>query len=90
MKAVIRKGKLRGREVEISQWCNDWFTLDTGDPMIDRKPMSPSALAFTPDGILEIFAHKNNGMLLHWFEPTDNVAGFGKYFCSFKRRKLKV
>ena len=87
IKAIIRKGKFKGKEVEISQWCNDWFMVRTGNIEIDRKPFSPSALAFEPQGMEKILKHKNNGMFLAWFEPTDNVGGFGKYFMSFKRKK---
>lgn len=68
MKAVISKGKSKGRLVEISQWCNDWFTVSTGIIEIDRKPFAPSSLVFTLEGINEIRAHKNNGMLFSWYK----------------------
>ncbi|HEB13550.1 MAG TPA: hypothetical protein ENI13_01065 [candidate division CPR3 bacterium] len=87
MKAIIRRGKHKGREVEISQWCNDWFTVNTGDPMIDRKPFSPTSLAFNVQGLDKIREHKNNGMLFNWFEIVD-IRGFGEYFFSFKKRKF--
>ena len=81
MKAVIRKGKNKGQEVEISQWCNDWFSTTDG------RILSPTNLAFTPEDIQEIAKDKGSGMMFGWFETTDNIAGFGKYFCGFKKRK---
>jgi len=94
MEAVIRRGKYKGRQVKISQWCNDWFTIDAREceGLTDEekirltiKPFSPSSLAFTTLGMGEIIKHKNNGMLFYQFEFT-NIKGFGKYFISFKRK----
>ena len=104
MKAIIKKGKYKGEIVKINQWCNDWFTVDPRDntnlsekQQIDiiRKPLSPSSLFFTAEGMKEILEHKNNGMLLNWFEPTLNngrfifVNGLGLFSHSFKKRRLK-
>ena len=90
MKAKVRRGNLKGTVVEISQWCNDWFTLNTGVPSVDRKPVSPSSLAFTHDGIVEI-QKSNSGILFQRFE----LANAGKkmvdvfpYVFTFKKRKF--
>ena len=88
MKAIILKGKNKGKVVKISQWCNDWFTVDTGT-MMDVKPFSPASLAFTVDGMSEILSHGNNGMMLTWFETTPSPAWTGKYIFTFKKRKPK-
>lgn len=103
MRAVITRGKYKGFVCEVSQWCNDWFTLDPRDNPelseeakmeIMRKPFSPSSLAFTYAGLQEIRSHKNNGMLFAWFEPTmTKVINTGDstgtaYMWSFKKRKI--
>lgn len=102
MKVVITRGKYKGYVCEVSQWCNDWFTLDPRDNKkllekqqmdIMRKPFSPSSLAFTYADIREIMAHKNNGMLLAWYQVTmllrqSYVANNGtSYGWTFRRRK---
>lgn len=84
MKALILRGKYNGRVAEVSQWCNDWFTLDSEDDDITRKVWSPTSLAFTKEDFYQIVNHKNNGMLFSWFEPklimraTDYTYGFQK------------
>lgn len=94
MKALITRGKNKGREVEISQWCNDWFSINTGDPMIDRLPFSPSSLAFTREDMETIRTHKNNGILFNLFgirERSFKIVGdenpdYEKYVLTFVRR----
>ncbi len=99
MKALILKGKYTGKEVEVSQWCNDWFTLDpeknedlTENQKLEimRKPFSPSSLAFTYHDFLTIRQHTNNGMLFVWFEQKECFGVFGSYEMTFKKRKLKL
>lgn len=68
MKALVIRGRLKGKEVKISQWCNDWFTLDTGEWQIDRIPMSPSSLAFTVGDSLTLQkSKKQSGILFQLF-----------------------
>lgn len=101
MRAVITKGKYKGLVCEVSQWCNDWFTLDPRDnPEISglnkiaimHKPFSPSSLGFTYQGIQEIQEHKNNGMLFAWYtidvmkKPWSGKTGV-QYSWTFKKRK---
>lgn len=75
--ATILKGKFKGKEAKIQQWCNDWFSVVVeGQP----KVVSPTLLQFTPEEFKKILAHKNNGMLLAWFEPTKELR--------FKRKKI--
>ncbi len=83
MKAVITRGKNKGLEVKISQWCNDWFTVNTGT-ILDCRPLSPSSLAFTEEGAEEISNNDNNGTLFEEFKIVP-ISGFGKYIFSFRR-----
>lgn len=92
MKALILRGKHKGRLEEVSQWCNDWFTLNSDNRDICVQPFLPSSLAFTITGLFEIQDHKNNGMLFAWFEPMTmakphGVEGAENYRWTFKRRK---
>jgi len=69
MKAVIARGKDKGKVVSVSQWCNDWFSVTVeGRPKI----VSPNTLIFSDDGMHEILHHKNNGNLLFLFEPVES------------------
>lgn len=81
MKALKLRGKNRGQEVEISQWCNDWFSLMNGDIV------SPSALAFKLKDFKIICDHKNNGMLFRWFEPAVSPAWCGNFIYTFKKKR---
>lgn len=88
MKAIIRKGKHKGLEVEISQWCNDWFTIEHPDIEPKYSVKSPDALLFTPAGWEQIKTHKNNGILFNLYEPcTRTKDAIGVYFISFRKRK---
>lgn len=88
--AVIRRGKREGEEIEVSQWCNDWFSL------ADGSIVSPVMLVFTNAGMDLIRSHNNNGMLFGWFETRSiNLNLYNKrkgyrdqYAVGFKRRKL--
>jgi len=75
--ATILEGKFKGKEAEIKQWCDDWFSVEI-DEFI--KIVSPTSLQFTPEEFQVILEHNNNGMLLKLFEPTKNLR--------FKRKKL--
>jgi len=96
MKALILKGKYTGKEIEISQWCNDWFTLDPekNEDLTDaqkrdiiRSPFSPVSLAFDHGTFEVIRKHKNNGQLFVEFEPREMKGVFGTYEWSFQRKK---
>jgi len=87
MKAKIIKGKHKGKIVKIDQYANDWFTINTGDPMIDRLPLSPTFLAFTHQGIAEIQQDKHTGILFNWFDVKPTF-GHEPFLYTFKRRKL--
>ncbi len=86
MKALIIKGKYKNVFEEVNQWCNDWFMLNT-----IHKPLSPTALLFTLQGMSEILDHKNNGLLLSWFEPVEKEEyeeiGNEIYRYTFRKRK---
>lgn len=85
MKAVVKRGKDKGSVVTISQWCNDWFTIQES-PRI----FSPAGLCFNLRGIKEILAYKNNGILFDLFKvvPCNCCPIIEDYFFTFKKRKL--
>lgn len=92
MLALITRGKNKGMVVKISQYCNDWFTTDTGDFEIDRKPLSPSSLAFNLEDITQISSDKGNGIMMRIFEIApyndDRYTNGPVYTWTFKKRKL--
>lgn len=90
LNALILRGKHKGRVVPISQWCNDWFTLDSQEVDIARKAWSPASLSFSYETMNVIKDHKNNGMLLGWYKIVEakkwTTIG-GELFClTFMRR----
>lgn len=95
MKALITRGKFTGKEVEVSQWCNDWFMLDprknedlTEDQKaeIHRNPFSPTSLAFNMKDWNTIVVHKNNGTLFDQFEKREMDGRLGAYEYTFKKK----
>lgn len=50
MKAVITRGKRKGEEITLGQYCNNWF----GEPKNPHVIHSPLSLAFSAEGIAEI------------------------------------
>lgn len=68
IKALVTRGKKRGQEVTISQWCNDWFST------MDGEIMSPLSLAFTPVDARIILDHKNNGILFRLYRFAEYKA----------------
>lgn len=97
MKALILRGKFKGKTAEVSQWCNDWFMLDprgshfseAQEIEVATKPFSPSSLAFTYTDYREIYTHKNNGMLFSWFVGAEapEWAMDQNFLMTFKKRK---
>lgn len=94
MKALIIRGKFTGLELEVSQWCNDWFMLDPNEDMpeadqmkIAHTPFSPTQLAFTVMDWIKLRDHKNNGMLFEWFEKHELGGKLGAYEYTFKKYK---
>lgn len=81
MKAIITKGKQKGKIVEVYQWCNDWFSIENG------KIVSPSMLAFTTRDINEIEGHDNNGIMFSLYEIVRTKQNFGEYLYTFKKKK---
>lgn len=73
--AIIRRGKNKGNQVEIQQYCNDWVSTKDG------KILGLTALQF--DGKeFTMMIKKPCGMLFNLFEPNwDNL--------TFKKRKFK-
>jgi len=91
MNVLVLRGRNKGKVFSVSQWCNDWFTLDSGDWEVDRKPMSPTSLAFTRDGMDEVCSHKNNGMMGAWYlvveYPKWTKVGGELFTHTFRKRK---
>lgn len=69
MKALVVKGhkKYKGKEFEVAQWCNDWFSLNVEK---DTKIVRPTLLAFTEEGIKEIVEGGDSGVLFALFRIT--------------------
>ena len=64
--AIILRGKLKGKNYKLHQWCNDWFMIETG------KIVSPLALQLVPEEIQMVHNHKNNGKMFDWFILKDD------------------
>jgi len=78
--ATILRGKRKGEEVTIDQFCNDWVTAWSLDKS-RRDVFGITALQFTAEEMLEICGHDNTGMMFTAFEvvPFKN---------RFRRRKF--
>ncbi len=81
IKAMILRGKDRGKIVEVLQWRNDWFHLDD-----KRRIYSPSALAFDSVDIATIQGHAQNGTLFEEYDVRMAPAWTGLYLYTFKKR----
>jgi hypothetical protein len=74
--ATIRRGKLKGKEATIRQFCNDWFSVDVeGVPKI----VTPTSLILTVSEVGLVRESLNVGMLWTLFTLSDDGV--------FKRRK---
>ena len=75
--ATILKGKYKGKECKLHQWCNDWFSVKCeGKPLI----LSPTNLQLTGSEMYDVINCKSNGILFNLFEPTPDL--------KFKKKKL--
>lgn len=59
--AIILRGKRKGEVVGISQFSNNWVSLDDG------TIMSPASLEYTTGEALRFFQDKHTGMLFRWY-----------------------
>lgn len=76
--ALVLRGKDKGKDVTISQWCNDWVSIKDYP-----KVYSITALKFTPTELKKILTHNNNnGIMLNIFKPDFETR-------TFKKRKLE-
>jgi hypothetical protein len=73
--AELLKGKRKGGQVKLHQWCNDWFMLE------DATIVSPTSLKFT-DGEIELIKKTDNGMMFAIYELTEDN--------TFKKRKRSI
>lgn len=62
----IIKGRDKGKEVEISQWCNNWFSGKNG------KIYSPTQIQLTLDEMSDVLTHNNNGYMFAVYELLCN------------------
>ena len=74
--ATILRGKNKGKEVTISQWCNDWVSTKEG------KIFLVTALEFTDKEVFDILQHQNNGIMFDEFEKIP-------YKNRFRRKRIK-
>ena len=78
--------------VEISQYCNDWFMVNAGDAEIDRKPLSPSSLAFSFQDIKKIIEDKGSGTMARDFVvaicKTQQHKNGQLFSWTFKKRRI--
>jgi len=63
--ATILRGKRKGEEVKLHQWCNDWITTEEGDVV------NPLSLQLTPEEAAEVRASAERGECGHMFVLYD-------------------
>lgn len=76
--AEILKGKRKGEEVKLHQWCNNWFMLEDG------TIVSPTSIRLSAKEILKVVEYekeKRNGIMFNLF-TLDTIQG------TFKKRKF--
>ena len=61
----IIRGRDKGKEVEISQWCNDWFSAN-------GKIYSVLSVKLNLKEIYKVLTHNNNGSMFGEFELLSN------------------
>ena len=84
MKATIRLGKNRGKEVEVIHWFNGSFSIVVDG---ESKVFCPKSLLFKKEDIMDIIlAHEKGESILKWFVPVVTI-GFGEFISTFKERK---
>lgn len=98
MKALVLALPYRGKEVEVLQWCNDWFMVDgrnipglseAQQKDLSRRPLSPTALAFTHQDFRTIQKHDKNGQLFVWFAPRELRGVLGAYEMTFTDLRVR-
>lgn len=60
--ALILKGKDKGKEVKLHQWCNDWFTVEDSN-----RIYSPTSIRLNSEEIRE-FLLSESGIMLSLYE----------------------
>lgn len=76
--ATVTRGEHAGKQVELFQWANNWFMVDTLDPQ--DSILSPLSVHLTPAEMDSWWA-RPNGM------DHDYVLGADG---AFRRRRLEV
>ena len=64
--ALIIKGKNKGKEVKLHQWCNDWFSVELEDRALI---VSPTMLELTPLEMLKVVRDEGKGIMFQLFLP---------------------
>ena len=70
--ATILRGKEKGKQVKIMQWCNDWVTVKGANKTV----FSITALEFTSEEMFDILNHNNNGFMEKAFEKIPHKTLF--------------
>jgi hypothetical protein len=73
--AILIRGKEKGKEVKLLQWCNDWFMIEGAE----KRIVSPVSLQLDANEMMRVTSHKNNGMMFGLFSLDADG--------TFKRRK---
>jgi len=76
--AIILRGKEKGKHVKVSQWCNDWVTVNGAS----KRVFSITALEFTDKEMFDILAG-DNGIMEKEFEKVSHKN-------IFRRKKIAV
>ena len=71
--AIVLRGKNKGKEVIISQWCNNWVSIKNSS-----KIYGITALKFTQEEFIKILEHDNNGGMFDFFYPDYETRTFKK------------
>lgn len=71
--AEVLRGKLRGKRVELSQWCNDWLQVIAPDGEI--KIVSPLSVRLIPEEVAQVRESESGGhcgLMFVWFDLRDD------------------
>lgn len=76
--AIILKGKHKGKDVRIRQFCNDWFHIEHEEISHQESIKNPASLGFTKD-------ERNRIELAYYSGKTGTLFSFYKWHPSEDR-----
>ena len=84
-----------GNPFKVSQFCNDWFTVESDNIRIARRPFSVRDVLITKEDLDWLRKRDDTGIMFEVFEPYDAehkaVTIDGKeYRFSFRRKPLST